>query len=180
MAQVISKEQVTGKVVGCPTRTIQVKRGPRAGKDATVHSIEVDTPNGLIEVNVGFRQPYEVGESVNLSCDRTQFGLEVSKSQAGPAAPAAKASVQHVQPARVGFPVGKDTKDISIIRQNSMTHASRIVDDMVRGGIIGKPQSEEEYIEKVFDVAYQITEFSSGHREVKMAMAMMEAGEDIG
>lgn len=163
-------EVIQGTIDSIYTKEIQIKRGPRSGQTSQVYHAMI---NGH-DVNLGFKCDLVEGEVVTLNVEEKFGSYQVvqGNGQAGPAAsvqPAKAApSVASKAPA---FPTPKNTKDISIIRQNSMTHASRIVRDMVDLDVIKAPKNEAEYVEKVIEIAYSIFDFSSGHREVKMVEA---------
>jgi hypothetical protein len=167
---------ISGVIDSIYTKEVQIKNGPRAGQTSTVYHAMIQGH----DVNLGFKCDYQEGESVTLTVEEKYGGYQVVKgngnanapsvpnaaSQAGPAQPAAP-----LGPKPAAFPTPKNTKDISIIRQNSMTHATRIVDDMIIHGVVKAPKTEGEYVEKVIEVAYQVFDFSSGWREQKMADA---------
>lgn len=162
---------ISGVIDSIYTKEIQIKRGARAGQTSQVYHAMV----GGHDVNLGFKCDYQEGEMVNLNVEEKYGGYQVVQGN-GSAAPAATAAAPTVAatpaPAlKAAFPTPKNTKDISIIRQNSMNHASRIVRDMIDTKVIGAPKNEAEYVEKVIEVAYSVFDFSSGWREQKMADA---------
>ena len=73
------------------------------------------------------------------------------------------------------FPVPKDTKGITIARQNSGGHAAAIVGSLIEGGHI---KSVEEAQEAFMELAYAITDFATGHREEAQAKAMLAMEDD--
>lgn len=165
-------QQVSGVIDSIYTKEIQIKRGPRAGGTSQVYHAMI---NGH-DINLGFECSYKEGESVVLNVEEKYGSLQVAKgggqAKSNGTASVAPASVPAPAPTtRPAFPTPKNTKDISIIRQNSMTHASRIVKDMCDLGILPKFK-EAEYVEKVIEVAYTVADFSTGWREQKMADAM--------
>ncbi len=163
-------EQIQGTIDSIYTKDVQIKNGPRAGQTSTVYHAMI---NG-IDVNCGFECSFVQGETVTLNVEQKYGGYNVLKgnqpAQSKPAHSAGQAVAPTPIPApRPAFPTPKNTKDISIIRQNSMTHATRIVKDMQDLGILSKIMKEEDYIEKVIEVAYTIADFSTGWREEKQA-----------
>jgi hypothetical protein len=59
-----------------------------------------------------------------------------------------------------------------------MTHATVVVRDMIATGALKAPKNPEEYLTLVFNQAYQIADFSTGHREVKIAEAKAAYADD--
>lgn len=173
-------EQLIGTIDSIYTKDITIKRGPRAGQTSKVYHAIISGE----DVNLGWSCPYEEGERVNIQVETSRFGgyeLAKGNGKATPTVatvPAGTAAKSKAQVQAGAFPVGKNTKDVSIIRQNSMTHATQIVRDMIQAGTIVKPLCKEEYLEKVIEVAYTIADFSTGWREVKMAEAMAAYKED--
>lgn len=174
-------EVIQGTIDSIFTKQVTIKRGPKAGSDSTVYHAMI---NGH-DVNLGFSCELVEGESVTLNVEEKFGGYQVVKgsgvASANGAVVAAKAAAPTVSPKAPAFPTPKNTKDISIIRQNSMTHASRILRDMIDLGIVSttKVKDEAAYVEKVIEIAYTVFDFSSGHREVKMVEAQAAyAGDD--
>ncbi len=169
-------EQISGVIDSIYTKDVQIKNGPKAGSTSTVYHAMIQGH----DVNLGFQCAFQEGESVTLNVEQKYGGYQVVKGngsgspvKAAPASNAGPGSAPtQVSAAKPAFPTVKNTKDVSIIRQNSMTHASRIVRDMVDLGVIAAPPKEAEYVEKVIEVAYTIADFSTGWREQKMADAM--------
>lgn len=157
-------EVIAGVIDSIYTKTVPTKRG-----DGTVYHAMV---NGN-DVNLGFKCAYQEGETVQLNVEHKYGGYQLI--QGAPTATngaANQAGKGASKPAsKPAFPTPKNTKDVSIIRQNSMTHASRIVRDMADLGILGKLK-EDAYLEKVIETAYYIADFSTGWREEKQAAAM--------
>lgn len=162
---------ISGKIDSIYTKEVQIKNGPRAGSTSTVYHAMIAGH----DVNLGFKCDFEEGESVNLTVEEKYGGYQVVKGggngAAAPAPAAAQAAAPALKPAPAAFPTPKNTKEISIVRQNAMRHAVPIVKDMVDAGVIPAPKDEAEYVEKVIEVAYSVFDFSSGWREQKMADA---------
>jgi hypothetical protein len=131
-----------------------------------------------LDINLGFKCEFEEGEYVTLQVQNGKYGYELAKGNgsAGPSkGPGRGTSVASNQqrPANPAprkqvsaFPVPKGTKDISIIRQNSGNHASRIVAALINQG---KIEDAETALDTFMDLAYAITDFGTGHREEKIA-----------
>lgn len=160
---------LAGTVDSIYTKTITIKNGRRAGQDATVYHATI---NGQ-DVNCGFKQPmFEEGEVVNIEVEQKFGGWQYVGPAVKGSQPVAKAAPPPAK--KPAFPVGKDTKDMSIIRQNSLNHASRIVFDYYRSTDTQYTGSMEDYVNEVINVAYDLTDFSSGHRELNAVLASQQ------
>lgn len=163
--------QVEGKVDSTYTKTINTRNG-----DASVYHTVLDSGD---DINCGFRDPKHVqGAYVTLNVEQSPYGLKLSTKGGGrgnapskgnfpsanTATPMAKQS-----PRQVEFPVPKNTKGITIARQNSGGHAAQIVSALVNQGVI---KDKDEAIDAFFDLAYDITDFATGHREENIAKSM--------
>lgn len=165
-------EQVAGTIESIYTKTVKTSRG-----DAQVYHAMIDGN----DVNLGFKHNYSVGETVNLPVEHKYGGYQLvqggapvpSTGAVGNAASSGTSASNRASAPRTGpaFPVATNTKDISIIRQSSLNRAVEVVDNMVALGLF-TAQNEQEYLDKIFEVAYQFTDFGSGQREVKQAAAM--------
>lgn len=77
-----------------------------------------------------------------------------------------------------GFPVGTDTKDRSIVRQNSLNHAVNLV-SRIAGPIEYTTWEDRQHAMQAFadlavDVARTFEEYSSGDGDAEAAKALME------
>ena len=164
-------EIISGTIDNIYTKTVTIKRGPRAGSDTQVYHAVV---NGH-DVNLGFKCQFEEGESVSWECDHAYGEYKYVGASAGKAVisngiRSVESNVASKAPAtRAAFPVDKNSKDMSIIRQNSGQHASRMVAALISSGQI---QDDEEAMAAFFEMVYQITDFATGHREEAQAKAM--------
>jgi len=163
---------IVGNIDSIYTKAVPIKRGPRAGQDGTVYHAMV---NGY-DVNLGFKCDYEEGESVTWNVEEKFGGYQLVKGNtaapSNPVAPAPTASGS-AKPAHTGqapteFPVPKNTKGISICRQNSGGHTAVIVAAMIDNGLLN---SQEEITTAFLEIAYEITDFATGQREAAMADA---------
>jgi len=165
-------EQIQGMVDSIHTKTVTTKFGDKAVYIATV--------NGH-EVNLGFKTSLSQGEQVSLPVEHKYGSYQLvqgqpatngAANQGGSVGSAgnetAAKAMPSVPPKAAAFPTPQGTKDISIIRQNSLTHATKIVEYMVSSGII-EAIDERAYRDKVLEVAYELQDFSTGWREAKMA-----------
>lgn len=165
---------VAGVIDNIYTKEVTTKFGPKPVYIAQV---------GGQEVNLGFKTPLAMGETVSLNVEHKYGSLQLvqgpvtgtapqsnTNGATGPSATAAGVPVTGPAPIKVEFPVEINTRGTSIIRQNSMGHARSIVDGMCLNGVF-TPKSETEYLEKVIEIAYAVTDFSTGQREVKAKAA---------
>lgn len=164
-------QQVQGVIDGIRTQSVNTKYGDKDVYHAMI--------NGQ-EVNLGFKCPYVVGESVTLDVEHKYGQLQAILPPTGaPAANGAGAPAAQVQavPAQQNqkatvpteFPVAKNTRGITIARQNSGGHAAQIVAALINQG---KLTTVEEAKEAFMDIVYDITDFATGHREAAQAEAI--------
>lgn len=165
-------QQVQGVIDGISTKTVRTKFG-----DKDVYHANI---NGQ-DVNLGFKCPYVVGESVTLNVEHKYGSLQAinpppaangASAPTPPVGAPTKQAVPFVPAAE--FPVAKNTKGITIARQNSGNHAAAIVCALIAAG---KVKTQPEALEAFMDLAYEITDFATGHREVNEAAAI-QAYED--
>jgi len=161
------QEQLTGTIDSIYTKMVNTKYGEKPVYHAMI--------NGF-DINLGFKNPYAEGETVTVTVENGKYGYELAKNpQAGataitaPAQPTGPSVGPNRAPPAPDFPVAKNTKGITIARQNSGGHASRMVTALIHEGII---KNETEAMRVFFEFAYQITDFATGHREVKQAEAI--------
>ncbi len=167
---------VAGVIDNIYTKEVSTKYGPKPVYIAQI---------GGQEVNLGFKTPLAMGETVSLNVEHKYGSLQLVQGNT-PAVPAGNGAAQVTAispppsaagvpvtgpaPIKVEFPVEVNTRGTSIIRQNSMGHARAIVINLFEVGLF-KPLNEAAYMEKVMEVAYAITDFSTGQREVKAKQA---------
>jgi len=164
-------EQVQGIVTAINTKTVAIKRGPKAGSDGTVYNMTLDTGH---VINLGFACKFAQGESVNLTLEATNFGdykiLSQGAASAAPVKQTATPSIPNAQPSpRKEFPIDKTSRGMSITRQNSGGHAAVMVAALINQG---KINDDVEAMKVWFDMVYDITDFATGHREEAQAKAM--------
>lgn len=149
----------------------------KANKPFTINW--TDFQSGL-SVSTGFNPPaYSIGATVSFNADPNYGKLEMNLATltigGGAAKPAPEGSSQGTKSTGSGykekpFPVPKTHSDTSIIRQNSLTNANTVMATyMSICSESGHPDTPEELAEKVIEIAYLFTDFSSGQREVKSA-----------
>ena len=167
-------EQLQGVIDNIYTKSVNTKYGEKPVYHAMI--------NGL-DVNLGFKCAYIEGESVTLQVENGKYGYELAKgvpqsktSNNAGVAGTGQNPVATARSAPAEFPVPKNTKGIAICRQNSSGHAARIVAALVTNGCI---TNENDAMESFMRIAYEITDFSTGHREAKQAEAIQAyQGED--
>ena len=166
-------EIISGTIDNIYTKTVTIKRGPRAGSDTNVYHAVV---NGH-DVNLGFKCQFEEGESVSWECDHAYgeykyVGASTGKTTVPNASNNGVDTGANKRPApttRAAFPIDKNSKEMSIIRQNRGQHASRLVASLIQ---MGEIQGTEQAMDAFFEIVYQITDFATGHREEAQAKAM--------
>lgn len=166
-------DQVQGTIDNIYTKMVTIKRGPRAGSDTPVYHAVV---NGT-DVNLGFKCEFEEGESVNWEVEHkygeykyvgaaTGSVQTLSKVPSNTSNGAALSPTPHPRP---DFPVAKDSRGMTIARQNSGGHAAAMVAALIEKDII---VSSDQAMITFFDMVYEITDFATGHREQAQAAAM--------
>jgi len=156
-----------------------------SGKPFTINTVLLEDGT---EIEVGFKQPYSVGEYFSRRVE-VKFGkladvgaavpgdVEMAATSPAPAARSAgSAPSGGGYQARV-FPVGRESGEISIIRQNALTNARELVLGMVAGTGLplakaDRQQALDAIVEDVLYVAYKFADFSSGQREVNEAQKL--------
>ena len=153
----------------------QVKTSNKTGKKFRVHYIDLDTGD---RVNVGFNNPFKVGQNISLEAEQKYGELKlVSGGAASGGSSSAPKKVESSAPAartyasQRPFPVPKTSGEMAIIRQNALTNA---VTMFCNGALEFVPNKDDmkntdELIEEVIKMAYKFAEFSSGNREVALA-----------
>lgn len=156
---------ISGVIDSISTKTVPTKRG-----DGTVYHASI----GGQDVNLGFKNEFTEGENVSLNVEHKYGGWQFV-SKATPGTPTSVSNSSTVAKRSTGsatsteFPVPKNTKGIAICRQNSGGHAATIVAALVATGAI---KTEQEAADAFMKLAYEITDFATGHREANQAAAM--------
>ncbi len=170
----------SGKIIATNDKQVT----PPGRRPFTVHSVTLEDGT---TVEVGYKQPYRVGEYFNRDCEM-KFG---SLKDVGPAAPGATVggpspspkpytALAVAAPAGRTFPVNPESPEMSIIRQNALTNARELVTSTFVHQEVMDPLADQDVRRKVLDnmvddimyVAYKFADFSSGQREVKKAHEM--------
>ena len=167
-------ETRSGKVVN----TYSEVKNPPGKRPFSVHAIELD---GGDVIEVGYKQPYRIGQTVTLNVE-FKYGkwAEVKGGAVGSPSPVPTPSVGpsggSAAAAPMNFPIPKTNKETAIIRQNALTNAVQSVGALlVNGNLSG--MTTDKFAEEVLNMAYKYAEFSSGQREVRLA-ADMTSGKD--
>ncbi len=173
-------EQIAGVIDSIYTKEIQIKNGPRTGQTTQIYHATI---NGH-DVNLGFETKLSQGENVVLNVEHKYGGyqlLQGAPSGQPTSVPAAGIGTAVAAPrnpaARAAFPVDIDSTGTSICRQSSLNRAVELVSLMVAESIVVM-KTEQEYLDKVFEIAYQFTDFTTGQREVKQANVQAAYNEE--
>jgi hypothetical protein len=165
----------SGKIVATPSEEKNIP----GKRPFTVHSVVLE--DGTV-VEVGYKQPYRVGEYFNRAVE-TKYGKlkDMGPAVAGDSELGSSPPATPGRPAAVGaptgrtFPVSQESPEMSIIRQNALTNAREVVMAAYeRGPINGQAKADRQQMldtiaEDVLYLAYKFADFSSGQREVKQA-----------
>ncbi len=168
----------TGKIISVDRRGGVAKA---TGKPFTIHIVKLEDGT---EVEVGFNQPYSVGEYFDRTVEM-KFGKLADVGPAKPgdsevSSPSPRAAAGGAPSAPSGgrtFPVGLESPEMSIIRQNALTNAREAVMGMYDPNTISfnrltkeeRQQALDSVAEDILYLAYKFTDFSSGQREAKQA-----------
>lgn len=166
-----------------------MKKSNRTGKMFPINYVELD--NGA-RINVGFDQPYAVGQVVSIPTEVAYGELQVPRNppSGGGASAGATVADKESKPTQnrapygrnTRFPVPKDHGDVSIMRQNALTNAvsfltKRLIDEDASTGEVDNLPLDEA-IELIIDTAYKFAEFTTGQREERMAKEIMGIKEE--
>jgi hypothetical protein len=166
------------------------RRGPskKTGKMFDVHNVTV---NGTV-IEVGFRQPYKVGDTVELDVAYEYKTYRKTDAPANPANPPIPNSVvgsgsASVVGGAVSFPIPTaDGRQTAIIRQNALTNAVAIIASLPDDIELTKvPEDDDKKIvseakaraELAIEIAYKFASFSSGNLDVELLTAQVKAPE---
>lgn len=151
--------------------------------DKKLHYCQVD---GLT-FSTGFKKVFNEGEMINavvkFNYGELQYQPDVTATPgmapAKPVAAATKGNFSGGNKSNYGnkgtFPVDPKDGQMSIIRQSSMNRAVEIMDQLVAGlwsdndGVM--TISQEDYMKQLFEIALEITDFSSGNDIMKLMHA---------
>ena len=166
--------QVKGVVDTCTQRDQKTRNGI-----GQIHGCIVDG----VEFETGFQKKHSEGEMISVAVKWDYGKWNEIPGNDGSGMPAATAGGM-AKPKPAGgpgggfkgnsrtFPVPPTDGAISIIRQNSMGHATRVVEDMVSQGVVPTPACKEDYFKILLETALVITDFSSGQDVMQMQAAV--------
>jgi hypothetical protein len=149
------------------------------GRGYTIHGVRLEDGTAI---EVGFKQPYSVGLYFNRDVEIKYGKLK----DVGPAVAGAPEMGSVPSPSRSPspaatptggrtFPVGRESPEMSIIRQNALTNAREVVCGSYAKDLTGMGTKDERrqhldaVVEDILYVAYKFADFSSGQREVARA-----------
>lgn len=172
----MSKCKVNGVVDRVWTKAKQTKFGEK-----TIHYASVNNQ----EFSTGFKKVFSQGEFANVVVEH-KFGewqlsegiVPTNEPDLGSTPPPQKSfgggGGGGFKPrAASKFPIDKTDGQMAIIRQNSMNRAVEILDSWMTPFVEGQaplwtPASQEEYIQKLHEVALTVTDFNSGQDIMKL------------
>ena len=153
--------QVKGTVQNVYSKT----KSTRAG-DKTIWYADIDDGT---TINMGFKALWEEGEYVTVNVEEKYGELQVARggSKMGGGskpAPAAKSAGSTYK--AKSFPLDATDQQVSIIRQSSLNRAVEVATLLYDKGELS---TEEQLMNKIWELAYEFTDFGTGQREVKAA-----------
>lgn len=166
---------VSGVVVDVGTASANTRFGVK-----TTYHIVLDNGDTF---KCGFKKPpVSRGDNVTFNFTTGKYGNEadvgtirITGATATPAAnsstAAATSSYSNGRGGFRPFPIPPDHGDRAIVRQNALTNAREAVESFYN------PESLDEAINKIIEVAYKFEEYTSGQREVNAADEIMKAGK---
>lgn len=147
----------------------------KTGKSFTVHLAQIKTSSGeKLDIEFGFNRPsLDVGRFYKFTCEKKFGKLACSSFEASTAAAAPSAS-----PARSGstgkvFPVPADHPDRSIVRQNALAHATKVV---VETSLKDAVTPSEDIVDLIIKTAYRFEAYATGDIEA-VAIEALTKGE---
>jgi hypothetical protein len=172
----IGEVYMSHSVTGVVTNSFNKTKKTRAG-DKTIWYITVDG----MEISTGFSKEFDQNEHVSIGVEFKYGEWQYNRAlpATGPAATARTA-----EPAKKSFggaskgtfPVKPTDGQMSIIRQNSMNRAVEILDNWMStcdesGVPMWYPANQDEYMQKLHEVALIVTDFNSGQDIMKLKAA---------
>ncbi len=178
--------QATGTVTELTIRNLVSK----AGKAFQKHGVKLDSGQEF-EVD-GFKQKYSVGQAlINVGvAQKYKVWTETGSPAIGAPAMPGKAGGFATPPGAAretatsggGFPLNKDSYQISIVRQNALTNMVNLVVGCIGAGgaTTNVDEDMKEEMDKLQDLiiqgAYKFASFSSGHLD---ALAVERLTEEV-
>ena len=163
-------------VVGVVDNAFTKTKSTRMG-DKIINYINV----GGVEVSTGFKAAHTTGEMINIAV-KFNFGeWQKIEGKTGDGLPTCDGNKPVTAiPAGGGggrsrgkFPIDPLDGQMSIIRQNSMNRAVEILENWMTSTpqLLFEPDTQEEYMKKLHEVALTITDFNSGGDIMKLVAA---------
>lgn len=161
--------QVTGRVDSIYSKTVATKFG-----DKNVYYANI---NGQ-DINIGFKKSVEEGQNVTLDVEQKYGELQMVRGSGPKQAAVGQASTpaKNMPAAKQTqeFPVPTNSRSTSICRQSGLNRAVEVSIALLNAGEFHDGDGnldQSEFENRVFELAYKFTDFSTGQREVKMANA---------
>lgn len=154
------------------TKEVTTKFGPKPAYTITA---------GGERFSYGFKKPaFAIGDEVDFQYTENTYGKNVDlasvqmlKKGAGAPTPSASTAspgkAPYSPPSKV-FPIPPLHGDRAIVRQNSITNATKAVADFVEGGVI---EDIDSYAEMIIAVARKFEAYSCGDLDAQAAEAMV-------
>ena len=152
----------------------ETKTSNKTGKPFQIHYTQVTGDDGVpVEVNMGFNQMYQQGQSVNIPVkvgyggkgwdfDKDGSGGGQAPTQASQAAPQ---GTNPPAPRGKTFPLAADHADNVIVRQNALAHATAIYTASHSQEALAS-QSNEERVEQVVAIAMGLVVWATGRADL--------------
>lgn len=174
------------RISGTVSNTHTKEKISRAGKPFKVHYVDVTSDTGeSYTINVGFKNPFEDGQSVTVPIKEAYGEWQMDKDSApsmGPGKPASpkrapsSAPSRSVSPTSNTFPIDPSSREVSIVRQSSLNRAIETARLLYETGAL--EATEDALRDKIMELAYEYTDFCTGKRESDLASAI-SAGKTI-
>lgn len=164
------------QVNGVVENSYNKQKTSRAGKNFTINYIEVDG----VTISTGFKQEHTNGEMVNIAVEKKYNEWQKVDGRTGDGLPPIGTAPAPVVKGNFGsggkspsrtFPVDPHDGQMSIIRQNSMNRAVEIMAQWNDMGLLKDDMTETEYLQKLIEVALNVTDFNSGQDIMKLQAA---------
>jgi len=151
--------QVKGTVQNVYSKT----KSTRAG-DKVIWYADIDDGT---TINMGFKALWEEGEYVVVNVEEKYGELQVArgaKAAGGKSVPPKKDTGSTYK--AKSFPLDATDQQVSIIRQSSLNRAVEVASLLYDKGELS---TEDQLMNKIWELAYEFTDFGTGQREVKAA-----------
>jgi hypothetical protein len=176
----------TGTIANINSRNVAIKSGPRAGSMGQIYILEMADGQSF---ETGFKKPpASIGDTVSFEhsfafraeqVDMKTFrmgtgagGISSAVSVAGTSLPKAFTGGRDRQ-----FPVPLLHGDRSIVRQNALAHATRLVSSTLNGVNATKSQLMD-YAGEVIDIARKFEAYSCGDDEREASQKIIDARKE--